>query len=138
MRAAGICGATRRQRVRTTRCDPEAARPADLVGRDFTADAANRLWVTDLTVAPARTAAAYVCLIVDAFSRLIVGWRVASHMRTEMVLDALEMARRSRGTHIAGLTVHSDAGRPVHLDPLHRPPRRTRRGPVGRLCGRLL
>ncbi len=110
MRAAGIRGATRRRRVRTTRPDPEAARPADLVRRDFTAQAPNRLWVTDLTVAPTRTGAAYVCLIVDAFSRLIVGWRVGSHMRTEMVLDALEMARHSRGAHIAGLTVHSDAG----------------------------
>ena len=53
---------------------------------------------------------AYVCFIVDAFSRLIVGWRVAAHMRTDMVLDALEMARASRGTPIDGLTVHSDAG----------------------------
>lgn len=110
MRAAGIRGATRRRRVRTTRPDPEAPRPADLVRRDFTAQAPNRLWVTDLTVVATRTGAAYVCLIVDAFSRLIVGWRVASHMRTEMVLDALEMARHSRGAHIAGLTVHSDAG----------------------------
>ena len=110
MRAAGICGATRRRRVRTTRPDPEAARPADLVRRDFTASAPNRLWVTDLTVVATRTGAAYVCFIVDAFSRLIVGWRVAAHMRTEMVLDALEMARHSRGARIEGLTVHSDAG----------------------------
>lgn len=110
MRSAGICGVTRRRRVRTTRPDPEAARPADLVCRDFTASAPNRLWVTDLTMVAARTGAAYVCFIVDAFSRLIVGWRVASHMRTEMVLDAIEMARRSRGARIAGLTVHSDAG----------------------------
>ena len=73
MRAAGIRGATRRQRVRTTRPDPEAARPADLVRRDFTAAAPNRLWVTDLTVVATRTGAAYVCLIVDAFSRRIVG-----------------------------------------------------------------
>ena len=87
-----------------------AERPTDLVRRDFTAAAPNRLWVTDLTVAPTRTGAAYVCLIVDAFSRIIVGWRVAAHMRTEMVLDALEMARRSRGARIEGLTVHSDAG----------------------------
>ena len=110
MRAAGICGATRQRRVRTTRPDPTAARPEDLVGRDFTAAAPNRLWVTDLTVAPTRTGPAYVCLLVDAFSRLIVGWRVAAHMRTSMVLDAIEMARRSRGARIEGLTVHSDAG----------------------------
>jgi putative transposase len=53
---------------------------------------------------------AYVCFIVDAFSRMIVGWRVASHMRTQMVLDALEMARWSRGTRLGGLVAHSDAG----------------------------
>ncbi len=52
----------------------------------------------------------YVCFIVDAFSRMIVGWRVAAHMRTEMVLDALEMARWHRGTRLEGLVAHSDAG----------------------------
>ena len=109
MRAAGICGVTRRRRARTTVRDPGAERPGDLVNRDFTARSPNRLWVTDLTVAPTRTGAAYVCFIVDAFSRLIVGWRVAAHMRTEMVLDAVEMARRGRGARIEGLTVHSDA-----------------------------
>ena len=110
MRSAGICGVTRRRRVLTTRRDPSAQRPGDLVNGDFTAQSPNRLWVTDLTMAPTRTGAAYVCMIVDAFSRLIVGWRVAAHMRTEMVLDAVEMARRSRGAHIEALTVHSDAG----------------------------
>ena len=53
---------------------------------------------------------AYVCFIIDAFSRMIVGWRVASHMRTPMVLDAIEMARWSRGDHLPGLRCHSDAG----------------------------
>src|SRR5690606_5034426 len=53
---------------------------------------------------------AYVCFITDAFSRRIVGWRVASHMRASMVLDAWEMARWSRGTHLQGLVAHSDAG----------------------------
>ena len=110
MRSAGMCGVTRRRRVRTTRPDPAALRPGDLVGRDFTASAPNRLWVTDLTLVATRTGVAYVCVIVDAFSRMIVGWRVASHMRTEMVLDALEMARRCRGARLAGLAVHSDAG----------------------------
>ena len=109
MRAAGISGATRQRRVHTTKADPCAHRPGDLVRRDFTAAAPNRLWVTDLTVVPTRTGAAYVCLIVDAFSRRIVGWRVAAHMRTSMVLDALEMARRSRGAQLEGLAVHSDA-----------------------------
>jgi putative transposase len=96
--------------LRTTRPDPSAARPADLVKRDFTASAPNELWVTDLTYVPTWSGVAYVCFIVDAFSRMIVGWRVAAHMRTGMVLDALEMARWSRGTQLEGLRCHSDAG----------------------------
>jgi putative transposase len=110
MRQAGIEGVCRRKRVRTTRSDPTAPRPADLVKRDFSATAPNQLWVTDLTYVPTWAGVAYVCFIVDAFSRTIVGWRVASHMRTGMVLDALEMARWSRGTQLEGLRCHSDAG----------------------------
>jgi transposase InsO family protein len=110
MRAAGIQGATRCKRVKTTRPDPRAARHPDLVERDFTAIAPNRLWVTDLTFVPTWAGVAYVCFIVDAFSRTIVGWRVAQHMRTEMILDAIEMARWSRGRHHADLRCHSDAG----------------------------
>jgi transposase InsO family protein len=72
-------------------------RHPDLVGRDFTATAPNQLWVTDLTFVATFAGVAYVCFIIDAYSRMIVGWRAASHMRTAMVLDALEMARWSRG-----------------------------------------
>jgi transposase InsO family protein len=110
MRAAGIEGARRTKRVRTTRADPVAARHPDLVERRFQADTPNQLWVTDLTYVPTWSAVAYVCFIVDAFSRMIVGWRVAPHMRTSMVLDALEMARWARGTCLDGLRCHSDAG----------------------------
>jgi putative transposase len=112
MRLMAIEGVSRRRRkVFTTRADPDALRAPDLVNRDFTADRPNALWVTDLTYVPTRTGMAYVCFIVDAFSRMIVGWRVASNMRTEMVLDALEMARRSRGARrLVGLVAHSDAG----------------------------
>jgi putative transposase len=111
MRELGVCGVSRRRRVFTTRPDPDAVRAADLVNRDFTADRPNALWVTDLTYVPTRSGMAYVCFIVDAFSRRIVGWRVAAHMRTDMVLDALEMARTSRGgRRLAGLVAHSDAG----------------------------
>jgi len=110
MRAAGIAGARRGKRVRTTKPDPAAARHPDLVGRDFTATAPNQLWVTDLTFVPTWAGVAYVCFITDAFSRMIVGWRVAGHMRTTMVLDAIEMARWSRGKTLAGLRCHSDAG----------------------------
>ena len=110
MRTAGIEGVRRRRRVRTTKADPAAPRPPDHVQRDFTASRPNELWVTDLTCVPTWSGVAYVCFIVDAFSRMIVGWRVAAHMRTDMVLDALEMARWKRGTRLEGLIAHSDAG----------------------------
>ena len=112
MRQLGIEGVSRlRKKVFTTRQDPDAGRAPDLVNRQFTADRPNALWVTDLTYVPTRSGMAYVCFIVDAFSRRIVGWRVASNMRTEMVLDALEMARRGRGGgRLVGLVTHSDAG----------------------------
>jgi len=110
MRASGIEGARRGKRVKTTKPDHSAERHPDLVNRKFTATAPNQLWVTDLTFVPTWAGVAYVCFIVDAYSRMIVGWRVASHMRTSMVLDALEMARWSRGNTLPGLTCHSDAG----------------------------
>jgi putative transposase len=110
MRTAGIEGARRTKNTRTTRAGPAAARHPDLVERHFQAEAPNQLWVTDLTYVPTWAGVAYVCFIVDAFSRTIVGWRVAPHMRTSMVLDAIEMARWSRGTRLDGLRCHSDAG----------------------------
>ena len=112
MRELDIEGVSRRRKkIFTTRADPDATRAPDLVNRDFTADRPDALWVTDLTYVPTRSGMAYVCFIVDAFSRRIVGWRVASNMRTEMVLDALEMARLSRGARrLVGLVAHSDAG----------------------------
>jgi len=72
----------RTKRVRTTRRDDTAAPHPDLVKRDFTATGPNQLWFTDLTFVPTFAGIAYVCSIVDADSRRIVGWRVASHMRT--------------------------------------------------------
>lgn len=111
MKQRGIRGVTRVRRVRTTRPDDRAVRPPDLVDRDLTADAPNRLWVTDLTYVPTWLGVGYVCFIVDAFSRRIVGWRVAGHMQSGTVLDALEMARWQRGTRLERLVTHSDAGR---------------------------
>lgn len=112
MREMGIEGVSRRRKkVFTTIADPDAVRAPDLVNRNFTADRPDALWVTDLTYVPTRSGMAYVCFIVDAFSRRIVGWRVAANMKTEMVLDALEMARRSRGSRrLVGLVTHADAG----------------------------
>ena len=110
MRSEGIKGVRRTKPVRTTRPNPEVARHPDLVRREFSAKAPNQLWVTDLTYVPTWAGVAYVCFIIDAYSRTIVGWRVASHMRTSMVLDAIEMAHWSRGARLAGLRCHSDAG----------------------------
>lgn len=112
MRQLGICGVSRlRKKVFTTRPDFDALRAPDLVNRNFTATAPDQLWVTDLTYVPTRSGMGYVCFIVDAFSRRIVGWRVAANMKTDMVLDALEMARQSRGARrLVGLVAHSDAG----------------------------
>jgi putative transposase len=110
MRQAGIRGVRRGRRVVTTRADKQAGRAPDLVKRRFVATRPNALWVTDLTYVPTWSGVAYVCFITDAFSRMVVGWRVAAHMRTEMVLDALEMARWQRGAGLEGLVAHSDAG----------------------------
>lgn len=110
MKKLDITGVSRGRRIRTTRADDKAIRPADLVDRVFSADRPNRLWVVDLTPVATWQGFAYVCFLTDAFSRKIVGWRVASHMRSGMVLDALEMARWSRGTRLEGLVTHSDAG----------------------------
>ncbi len=110
MRELGIRGVRRGKRLVTTRRDDKAGRAPDLVNRAFTASVPNQLWVTDLTFVATWSGVAYVCFITDAFSRMIVGWRVAANMRTEMVLDALEMARWARGTRLEGLVAHSDAG----------------------------
>jgi putative transposase len=110
MRIAGIEGLRRGRKHRTTRTDATADRHPDLVERRFVADRPNRLWVSDITYVATWSGFAYVCFITDAFSRLIVAWRVATHMTTEMVLDALEMARWKRGTVLEGLVSHSDAG----------------------------
>jgi putative transposase len=110
MRKAGIQGVRRSKRVRTTRRDRSAGRHPDLVKRQFRAERPDQLWVTGLTFVATWAGVAYVCFIVDAFSRMIVGWRVAGHMRTPMVRDAIEMARWDRGLHHSGLRCHSDAG----------------------------
>ena len=107
----GLAGVTRTKRIRTTKPAPESRRPADLVERVFSADAPDRLWVADLTYVWTRSGFCYAAFIIDAFSRRIVGWRVSSSMRTDLALDALEMAIWSRGDRaLAGLVHHSDRG----------------------------
>jgi putative transposase len=109
MAELGLCGVTRTKRVRTTTPAPESHRPADLVERVFTASAPDRLWVADLTYVWTRAGFCYAAFIIDAFSRRIVGWRVSSSLRTDLALDALEMAIFSRGD-LDGLIHHSDRG----------------------------
>jgi putative transposase len=112
MRAHGIQGAKRRGKPwRTTTPDPAAARPADLVDRDFTASRPDELWVADFTYLRCWEGLVFFSFVVDVYSRRIVGWQFASHMRTDLVLDALRMAltRRENGADVE-LVHHSDAG----------------------------
>jgi putative transposase len=114
MTQMGIQGVTRGKAPRTTIADEKAARPADLVDRNFVASAPNRLWVADFTYVATWTGMVYVAFIIDVFSRRIIGWRAATDMTTPLVLDALEMAlwtRRKDGiTDLSGLVHHNDAG----------------------------
>ncbi len=112
MRAAGLCGALRGgARPRTTRADPAAVRPADLVDRQFSADRPNALWVADFTYVPTWAGMVYVAFVTDVYSRKIVGWRLDTSMRTDLPLDALEMAIWGRkDAPLDGLVHHSDRG----------------------------
>jgi putative transposase len=112
MRAHGIQGAKRRGKPwRTTRPDLAARRRPDLVDRNFGADRPNELWVADLTYLRCWEGVVFFAFIVDAFSRRIVGWQLASHMRTTLVLDALRMALHQRGPGAdVELVHHSDRG----------------------------
>jgi putative transposase len=93
MRSAGIQGAKRRGKPwRTTIADPSAQRASDLVNRDFTAPAPDRLWVGDFTYLRTWEGRLFFAFILDVYSRMIVGWQLACHMRTDLVLDALRMA----------------------------------------------
>jgi putative transposase len=111
MRDLGIRGVVRGKTVRTTFPDDAATRPADLVDRQFRAAAPNRLWVADLTYVKTHAGWVYVAFIVDVFSRYVVGWQASRSLRTDLALDALEMAIWARrGEHLDGLVHHSDRG----------------------------
>jgi len=112
MRELGIAGVTStKKRPRTTVADTAAERPADLLGRDFTADEPNRRWVADITYVETRIGWVYTAFVTDLFSRAIVGWQVADHLRTDLALDALEMAIWARKHDLDGQLVHhSDRG----------------------------
>jgi putative transposase len=106
----GICGVVRGKPRRTTTPASTADRPADLVERNFSASAPNRLWVADLTYVATWAGFAYVAFVIDAFSRMIIGWRVATSLRATLALDALEMAIWARQDDLEGLVHHSDRG----------------------------
>jgi putative transposase len=112
MRQLGLRGVVRGKTPRTTLGDKTAPRPADLVERHFAAEAPNRLWVADLTYIKTHAGWVYVAFIIDVFSRFVVGWQASRSLRTDLALDALEMAIYNRddagGLH--GLVHHSDRG----------------------------
>lgn len=104
-------GVVRGKRKRTTFSDEISPRPADLVDRNFSAAAPNRLWVADLTYVSTWTGFVYVAFVTDVFSRFIVGWRVSHSLHADLALDALEMAIwRRQHQDLTGLIHHSDRG----------------------------
>lgn len=111
MREHGLEGVRRGGKKKvTTIPDPAADRPADLVKRDFTADRPDQLWLADITYVPTWQGFVYVAFVLDVFSRMIVGWQTADHLRTDLPLDALEMALWNRKVHYGQTIHHSDAG----------------------------
>ena len=108
MRALGLAGVSRRKSPRTTIRDREARPAPDLVDRDFSAPGPDRLWVADITYVPTWAGFLYLAVVLDAWSRRVVGWAMATHLRTELVLDALHMAFTQRRP--TDVIHHSDQG----------------------------
>jgi transposase InsO family protein len=109
MRERGIAGLRLRRKVRTTIPEPNATPVADLLKRDFTAQAANTIYVGDITYLPYDGGNLYLATVIDCYSRRLVGWSIADHMRTELISDALLAAQQQRGT-LTGAVFHSDHG----------------------------
>ena len=113
MRESGLRGLLHDKTSRTTRPAAETGRPGDLVKRDFTAEHPNQLWVADLTYVRTSVGWVYAAFVLDVYSRLIVGWQVATSLYTDLALDALKMAiwrRESQGADLRKLVHHSDKG----------------------------
>ena len=108
MREAGFQGVSRRRYLSTTQRDPNARAARDLVKRNFKVGGADRLWVADITYLPTWAGPLYLAIVLDAFSRRIVGWAMEDHLRTELVLQALQMAYVQRSPE--GVIHHSDQG----------------------------
>jgi putative transposase len=109
MRKLGLRGVVRGKAFKTTIPDEAAHHPADLVERQFTAVRPNQLWVADFTYVATWRGVVFVAFVIDVFARMIVGWRVMSSMKTDLVLDALEQALYAR-SDTDGLVHHSDRG----------------------------
>ena len=109
MRRLGLQGVVRGRRCRTTIPDDRADRPLDRVQRRFKASRPNQLWVADFTYVATWSGFVYAAFVIDVFARRIIGWRVATSMRTDLVLDALEQALWSR-VDVRGVVHHSDRG----------------------------
>jgi transposase InsO family protein len=111
MRALGLCGVKRGKAFKiTTVSEDGAPRPADLVERQFVAERPNQLWVADFTYVATWRGFVFVAFVIDVFSRMIVGWRVSTSMKSDLVLDALEQAVHAR-CETEGLIHHSDRGK---------------------------
>ena len=110
MRMAAISGVSRRRAVRTTWRSKESRKAPDLVNRDFSAPVRDRLWVADITYVPTHAGFLYLSVVIDAFSRRVVGWSMANHLRSELVTDALDMALCQRRPD--EVIHHSDQGSP--------------------------
>ena len=108
MREAGLAGVSRRRGTRTTRADSTHRAAPDQVERQFHADAPDRLWVADITDVPTWAGFVFLAIVLDVFSRRVVGWAMATHLRTELVLAALNMAIGQRRPD--GVVHHSDKG----------------------------
>ncbi|GAA1182585.1 hypothetical protein GCM10009578_024790 [Streptomyces rhizosphaericus] len=110
MRSIGLAGVRLRRRHRTTVAGPAAAKAPDLIGRDFTASEPNTKYVGDITYLPLDGGKfLYLATVIDLASRRLAGWAIADHMRTDLVLDALTAAERTRGS-LAGAVMHTDHG----------------------------
>lgn len=110
MRERGWCGQMGRIRVRTTRRDRAAAPAPDLVDRRLDPDAPDRLWAGDVTYLRTGQGWLYLATVIDLYSRRVIGWALADHLRADLVCDALSMAVATRGGHVDGVVFHSDRG----------------------------
>ena len=123
MRRMGLAGAVRGKTVRTTVQDKDGVRAADLVKRQFTAGAPNRLWVADFTYVATWAGTVYVAFAIDVFSRKIVGWRARMSKETDLVLDAIDMGLRDRryrpGSGGRKVGASFRCGQPVHIFPVY-------------------